>query len=109
MEDPAQRPRILHHIALLRERSLRTLEALHYLRTAEGYHCLDVNLVAASEQELDMAVIELLHGYSSGRVLPCAALRFWMRMLEADLVSQRVLRGAPHRVGLVVVLCSEVS
>lgn len=59
------------------------LKALHYLITAEGAYCLDLNLHAVSCAALDQAVVVALEKLHFSEVMPSAPDEMWWRLTRA--------------------------
>jgi hypothetical protein len=98
---------IAHFEALLpglRTRRLSDLQALHYHITRTGAKCLDLNVSAATRDELDAAVaekIDALWNENSDQLMTAAPDEEWMRMIQAPLKYTRPIR-LPQFLNLVI-------
>src|SRR5262245_29578223 len=68
-------------LSMLPTRQAGDVHALHYLKVpGRGYHCLDLDLHAESEEDLNAKVTAYFAAASIDTVLPAAPERFWHLM-----------------------------
>jgi len=108
LSKPKDAAHIERSLRMLLNRERDHLEALHYLKTADGsYCCLDLSLSAESETALDEACIQWVRSNGGPQILPAAPRAMWMRMAEAEFSHQRIISMPEIRGHLVVSLCEE--
>ena len=105
---PEQMARAGKWLDRLPVRDLESLEVLHYYDCGDHVTCLDLNLVAASPEELDRLVLARLQN-DTGGVFQAAPPEQWLDFLEhSKWVTNRGLH--PPRLGVIVVsLHAQVS
>lgn len=94
----------------LERRTYEKLEVFHYLETASGWHCLDLNLCGLSRKDLDCIVIkEMARSRQFTEICTPSDRSLWMRMAYSPVLREDVLvcPGSPRKRYLVA-SCSEV-